>query len=185
MRSLLLPLPTSLRPQPPAVVHVSVIACIQSGAWLMDGCHACLVPPAGTAAVSHFAELDAVSLVTGVLGAFLAFQANRVRFVFDEEALEVRRLQRRQADLLWRGRRDSAGRLAAAEKVGTSPAVASQPRPGSRPPQVVVGPGAKKSDNAFVGGENRWKYSSFVNWWALWAVRVVRKGYASTVWEEQ
>lgn len=30
-----------------------------------------------------------MSYVTGVLGAFLAFQANRVRFVFDEEALEV------------------------------------------------------------------------------------------------
>jgi hypothetical protein len=39
--------------------------------------------------VSHFAHLDAVSWVTGVLGAFLAFQANRVRFLFDEDALEV------------------------------------------------------------------------------------------------
>lgn len=35
------------------------------------------------------------------------------------------------------------------------------------PPQVLVGPRAKKSDNAFVGGENRWKYSSFVNWCVL------------------
>ncbi|EFN53913.1 hypothetical protein CHLNCDRAFT_136114 [Chlorella variabilis] len=75
----------------------------------------------GTAAAAHFAELDVVSYVTGVLGAFLAFQANRVRFVFDEEALEV-----------------------------------------------LIGPGAKKSDNAFVGGENRWAYSSFVNWEFWW-----------------
>lgn len=49
--------------------------------------------PAGAAAASHFAHVDAVSYVTGALGAFLAFQANRVRFVFDGEALEVRQLR--------------------------------------------------------------------------------------------
>ncbi|KAL4440426.1 hypothetical protein ABPG75_003427 [Micractinium tetrahymenae] len=76
----------------------------------------------GTAAAAHFAHLpDAASWVPGVLGAFLAFQANRVRFVFDDEALEV-----------------------------------------------VVGPGKQKSENAFVGGENRWAYSTFVNWEYWW-----------------
>ncbi len=30
--------------------------------------------PAGTAAAAHFGHVDAVSWVTGVLGAFLAFQ---------------------------------------------------------------------------------------------------------------
>ncbi|PSC71883.1 DUF3119 family [Micractinium conductrix] len=75
----------------------------------------------GTAAASHFAHVDAVSWVTGVLGAFLAFQANRVRFVFDDTSLEV-----------------------------------------------LIGPAAKKSDNAFVGGENRWAYDTFVNWEYWW-----------------
>jgi hypothetical protein len=49
-----------------------------------------ILPAAGTAAAAHFAHIDAVSYVTGVLGAFLAFQANRVKFVFDEDSLEVR-----------------------------------------------------------------------------------------------
>ncbi|KAL4856373.1 hypothetical protein ACK3TF_003177 [Chlorella vulgaris] len=75
----------------------------------------------GTAAVAHFAHIDAVSYVTGALGAFLAFQANRVKFVFDEDSLEV-----------------------------------------------LIGAGAKKSENAFVGGENRWTYDSFVNWEFWW-----------------
>lgn len=30
--------------------------------------------------------------------------------------------------------------------------------------EVVVGEEADKSENAFVGGENRWKYSAFTNW---------------------
>lgn len=43
----------------------------------------------GTAGVAHLAEVDSVAWVAGVLGAFLAFQAGRVKFVFDDEALEV------------------------------------------------------------------------------------------------
>lgn len=35
-------------------------------------------------------------------------------------------------------------------------------------PQVVIGPGQKKSENAFVGGENRWAYDTFVNWEFWW-----------------
>ncbi len=48
-------------------------------------------PGSGVAGASHLAHVDALSYVTGVLGAFLAFQASRVQFVFDDEALEVRR----------------------------------------------------------------------------------------------
>lgn len=37
------------------------------------------------------------------------------------------------------------------------------------PMQVLVGPGAgKESDNAFVGGQNRWRYDTFVNWEYWW-----------------
>lgn len=48
-------------------------------------------------------------------------QASRVKFVFDDEALEV-----------------------------------------------VVGERLEESENAFVGGRNRWTYDSFVNWEFWW-----------------
>jgi hypothetical protein len=62
----------------------------------------------------------------GVLGAFLAIQATRVRFVFDDEALEV---------------------------------VISGKQPGDD---------GAATENAFVGGRNRWPYESFVNWEFWW-----------------
>eukprot|EP00262_Sarcandra_glabra_P002244 TRINITY_DN1250_c0_g1_i1.p1 TRINITY_DN1250_c0_g1~~TRINITY_DN1250_c0_g1_i1.p1 ORF type:complete len:213 (-),score=24.26 TRINITY_DN1250_c0_g1_i1:209-847(-) len=58
----------------------------------------------------------------GLLGLLLLFQTTRVRFVFDEEALEV--------------------------KVGE---------------QLQ-----ESGENVFVGGKNRWKYSTFVNWEFWW-----------------
>lgn len=58
----------------------------------------------------------------GLLGLLLLVQATRVRFVFDDEALEVK-----IGDQL-----DESG------------------------------------ENAFVGGKNRWKYSTFVNWEFWW-----------------
>ncbi|KAF5459154.1 hypothetical protein F2P56_023134 [Juglans regia] len=58
----------------------------------------------------------------GLLGSLLLFQTTRVRFVFDEEALEV--------------------------KVGD---------------QLQ-----DSGENVFVGGKNRWKYSTFVNWELWW-----------------
>eukprot|EP01018_Ginkgo_biloba_P010506 Gb_14096 [translate_table: standard] len=58
----------------------------------------------------------------GLLGLLLFFQTTRVRFVFDDEALEVR-----------------------------------------------VGDELNESgENVFVGGKNRWKYSTFVNWELWW-----------------
>ncbi|KNA11394.1 hypothetical protein SOVF_135350 [Spinacia oleracea] len=58
----------------------------------------------------------------GLLGLLLLVQATRVRFVFDDEALEVK-----------------------------------------------VGSELKESEeNVFVGGKNRWKYSTFVNWEFWW-----------------
>ncbi|KAJ6848678.1 uncharacterized protein M6B38_275675 [Iris pallida] len=58
----------------------------------------------------------------GLLGLLLLFQTTRVRFVFDEEALEV--------------------------KVGDEL--------------------QESEENVFVGGKNRWKYSTFVNWELWW-----------------
>ncbi|KAL5729582.1 hypothetical protein ACHQM5_002511 [Ranunculus cassubicifolius] len=58
----------------------------------------------------------------GLLGLLLLFQTTRVRFVFDEEALEVK----------------------VGDELQTS------------------------GENVFVGGKNRWKYSSFVNWELWW-----------------
>ncbi|ERN03763.1 hypothetical protein AMTR_s00078p00073300 [Amborella trichopoda] len=58
----------------------------------------------------------------GLLGLLLLFQTTRVRFVFDEEALEV--------------------------KIGD---------------QLQ-----ESGENVFVGGKNRWKYSTFVNWELWW-----------------
>ncbi|XP_060973118.1 uncharacterized protein LOC115725308 [Cannabis sativa] len=58
----------------------------------------------------------------GLLGALLLFQTTRVRFVFDNEALEV--------------------------KVGNEL--------------------QESGENVFVGGKNRWKYSTFVNWELWW-----------------
>lgn len=72
----------------------------------------------GTAGASHFLlGNDIAAGITGVLGAFLAIQASRVKFIFEDEYLEV-----------------------------------------------VIGEQKEKSENAFVGGENRWKYDTFVNW---------------------
>ncbi|KAK2645955.1 hypothetical protein Ddye_021150 [Dipteronia dyeriana] len=58
----------------------------------------------------------------GLLGLLLLFQTTRVRFVFDDEALEV--------------------------KIGD---------------QLN-----ESGENVFVGGKNRWKYSTFVNWELWW-----------------
>ncbi|KAJ4808330.1 hypothetical protein LUZ62_020896 [Rhynchospora pubera] len=58
----------------------------------------------------------------GLLGLLLLFQTTRVRFVFDDDALEV--------------------------KVGD---------------QLE-----ESGENVFVGGKNRWKYSTFVNWELWW-----------------
>ncbi|KAK3436625.1 uncharacterized protein LOC104436688 [Eucalyptus grandis] len=58
----------------------------------------------------------------GLLGLLLLFQTTRVRFVFDDEALEV--------------------------KVGEEL--------------------QQSGENVFVGGKNRWKYSTFVNWELWW-----------------
>jgi hypothetical protein len=33
---------------------------------------------------------------------------------------------------------------------------------------VVVGQQQKETENAFVGGQNRWSYDSFVNWEFWW-----------------
>jgi hypothetical protein len=82
-------------------------------------------PPASLAAIAaaaHFAGADAAAIPAGVLGAFLAIQASRVKFVFDDEALEV-----------------------------------------------VIGDTSAKTTNKFVGGANRWKYDTFVNWEFWWA----------------
>ncbi|KAE9601819.1 hypothetical protein Lalb_Chr13g0301871 [Lupinus albus] len=58
----------------------------------------------------------------GLLGLLLLFQTTRVRFVFDDESLEV--------------------------KIGD---------------QLQ-----ESGENVFVGGKNRWKYSTFVNWEFWW-----------------
>lgn len=72
----------------------------------------------GSAALSHFGfSNEILAGLTGVLGVFLAIQASRVKFIFDDEALEV-----------------------------------------------VIGEKEEKTENAFVGGANRWKYNTFVNW---------------------
>ena len=75
----------------------------------------------GSCALSHFAfGNDVLAGLSGILGVFLAVQASRVRFVFDDEALEV-----------------------------------------------VVGQQKAKTENVFVGGANRWKYNTFVNWYVF------------------
>lgn len=76
----------------------------------------------GTAGLSHFLfQNDILAGITGVFGAFLAIQTSRVKFVFDDEALEV-----------------------------------------------VIGETQAKTENAFVGGANRWSYDSFSNWEFWW-----------------
>ncbi|OIT40487.1 hypothetical protein A4A49_26701 [Nicotiana attenuata] len=69
-----------------------------------------------------YTENLAAAVPIGLLGLLLLFQTTRVRFVFDDEALEVK-----------------------------------------------VGEQLKESgENVFVGGKNRWKYSTFVNWELWW-----------------
>ncbi|CAN4093969.1 unnamed protein product [Withania somnifera] len=69
-----------------------------------------------------YAENLPAAVPIGLLGLLLLFQTTRVRFVFDDEALEV--------------------------KVGE---------------QLE-----DSGENVFVGGKNRWNYSSFVNWELWW-----------------
>ncbi|KAM3341674.1 hypothetical protein P3S68_026640 [Capsicum galapagoense] len=69
-----------------------------------------------------YAENLPAAVPIGLLGLLLLFQTTRVRFVFDDEALEV--------------------------KVGE---------------QLE-----ESGENVFVGGKNRWKYSSFLNWELWW-----------------
>ncbi|KAL8480115.1 hypothetical protein ACS0TY_026382 [Phlomoides rotata] len=76
----------------------------------------------GIAGGLAYADNLAAAVPVGLLGLLLLVQATRVRFVFDQEALDV--------------------------KVGDEL--------------------QDSGENAFVGGKNRWKYSTFVNWELWW-----------------
>ncbi|KAI5072384.1 hypothetical protein GOP47_0012490 [Adiantum capillus-veneris] len=76
----------------------------------------------GGAAALVYADNMLAAAPVGLLGLLLLFQTTRVRFVFDDEALEV--------------------------KVGEEL--------------------TESGENVFVGGKNRWKYSTFVNWEMWW-----------------
>ncbi|KAH7299851.1 hypothetical protein KP509_24G033100 [Ceratopteris richardii] len=76
----------------------------------------------GGAAASVYADNVLAAVPLALLGILLLVQTTRVKFVFDNEALEVR-----------------------------------------------IGEELKESaENVFVGGKNRWKYSTFVNWELWW-----------------
>lgn len=70
----------------------------------------------------HAQGLNGAAGATGIFGAFLAVQSQRIKFKFDSQSLEV---------LL-----------------------------GGESPEEMVSSG----ENVFVGGENKWAFSSFVNW---------------------
>ncbi|KAK9697818.1 hypothetical protein RND81_08G063400 [Saponaria officinalis] len=76
----------------------------------------------GAAGGLVYSENLIAAVPIGLLGLLLLVQATRVRFVFDDEALEV--------------------------KVGSEL--------------------QESGENVFVGGKNRWKYSTFVNWEFWW-----------------
>ncbi|KAF6151182.1 hypothetical protein GIB67_037390 [Kingdonia uniflora] len=76
----------------------------------------------GLAGGLAYTENVLASAPVGLLGLLLLFQTTRVRFVFDDKALEV--------------------------KVGEEL--------------------DESGENVFVGGKNRWNYSSFVNWEIWW-----------------
>eukprot|EP00850_Spirogloea_muscicola_P020184 SM000209S06363 [mRNA] locus=s209:75200:76362:+ [translate_table: standard] len=76
----------------------------------------------GIAGALAAADKKVAAAPVGLLGAFLLFQTTRVRFQFDDEALEV----------------------------------------------VIGEQAASSGENAFVGGENRWKFSTFTNWEFWW-----------------
>ncbi|KAK9832598.1 hypothetical protein WJX81_002696 [Elliptochloris bilobata] len=75
----------------------------------------------GIAALSAYEGNAVAAGLMGILGVFLAIQASRVRFRFEDDALEV-----------------------------------------------LIGESNEKTENKFVGGENRWKYDTFVNWEFWW-----------------
>lgn len=100
-----------------------------------------------------------------------ALQANRVKFVFDNEALEVG-----AAAAAVHAHVCCCGCCRCSRASGPQGACV-QPEPlwwhSIRLPngawmQVLVGPGSKESENAFVGGQNRWRYDTFVNWEYWW-----------------
>lgn len=76
----------------------------------------------GIAGAFAYADNLLAAAPVGLLGLLLLFQTTRVRFVFDDDSLEV--------------------------KVGNEL--------------------QESGENVFVGGKNRWKYSTFVNWELWW-----------------
>ncbi|CAI5536642.1 unnamed protein product [Closterium sp. Naga37s-1] len=76
----------------------------------------------GVSGALFLADNKLAAAPIGLLGALLAFQTTRVRFVFGEEALEVRIGQQLESS----------------------------------------------GENVFVGGENKWRYDTFVNWEFWW-----------------
>ncbi|CAI5467759.1 unnamed protein product [Closterium sp. Yama58-4] len=76
----------------------------------------------GVSGALFLADNKIAAAPIGLLGALLAFQTTRVRFVFGEEALEVRIGQQLESS----------------------------------------------GENVFVGGENKWRYDTFVNWEFWW-----------------
>ncbi|KAF8067261.1 ATJ10 [Scenedesmus sp. PABB004] len=81
--------------------------------------------PLSLLAISAFSAYEGATpaaVLTGILGAFLALQATRVKFQFEDDALEV----------------------------------------------VIAGKEEQKTENAFVGGRNRWRFDSFINWELWW-----------------
>ncbi|KQJ94381.1 hypothetical protein BRADI_3g10200v3 [Brachypodium distachyon] len=81
-----------------------------------------LVSSRGIAGAFAYADNLLAAAPVGLLGLLLLFQTTRVRFVFDDDSLEV--------------------------KVGNEL--------------------QESGENVFVGGKNRWKYSTFVNWELWW-----------------
>lgn len=94
--------------------------------------------------------------IFGILGAFLALQATRVQFVFEDKHLEV----------LIKGT-DTETEVSPASPRASAPC--PRAAPGARP----VGGLTRRArllapQNAFVGGRNRWAYDTFVNWELWW-----------------
>uniref|UniRef100_A0A383VVU7 DUF3119 family protein n=1 Tax=Tetradesmus obliquus TaxID=3088 RepID=A0A383VVU7_TETOB len=81
--------------------------------------------PLGLLAISGLSAYEGVTplaVIAGILGVFLSIQSTRVKFVFDDDSLEV----------------------------------------------VIAGKEEQETENAFVGGRNRWRYDTFVNWELWW-----------------
>lgn len=106
----------------------------------------------GLAGISFVAHNNVLAGGLGLLGGFLFLQTGKVRFVFDQDSMEVKVLSKDK-------KLESLGKnveLEVYDKLTKNKGSSK-----NQADQLLV----KSRDNFAVGGANRWRYDTFAEWW--------------------